>query len=154
MKHLVIFSILLLNLSSCGPNVIFDQKESISDPWPYDDNKKFDFEITDNTKTYDLILILTHSDVFSYENIYLNATTIFPDGSKTTNPVSLQLADKNGGWIGDCTGDNCSIPIEMSSASYFKSNGKYSIILEQYSRKDSLEGISAIKLKVLESQKE
>ena len=114
--------------------MIFDQKESISDPWPYDDNKKFDFEITDNTKTYDLILILTHSDVFSYENIYLNATTIFPDGSKTTNPVSL--------------------PIEMSSASYFKSNGKYSIILEQYSRKDSLEGISAIELKVLESQKE
>lgn len=154
MKHLVIFSILLLNLSSCGPNVIFDQKESISDPWPYDDIKKFDFEITDNAKTYDLILILTHSDVFSYENIYLNATTIFPDGSKTTNPVSLQLADKNGGWIGDCTGDNCSIPIEMSSASYFKSNGKYSIILEQYSRKDSLEGISAIELKVLESQKE
>lgn len=141
-------------MSSCGPNVIFDQKEFISDPWLYNDKKKFDFEITDNTKTYDLILILTYSDVFSYENLYVNATTIFPDGSKTINPVSLQLADKNGGWIGDCSGDNCSIPISMSSSAYFKSNGKYTIILEQHSRKDSLEGISAVELKVIESQKE
>lgn len=153
MKHLVIFSILLLNLSSCGPKVIFDQKESISGPWLFDDVIKFDFEVTDETMTYDLILILIHSDVFSYENLYINATTIFPDGNKTTNPVSLQLADKNGGWIGDCSGDNCSLAIEMSSAAYFKSRGKYTIILEQYSRKDSLAGISAVQLKVIESQK-
>jgi gliding motility-associated lipoprotein GldH len=154
LKHLVIFSMLLLNLSSCGPKVIFDQKVKLSGTWLYNDSIKFDFEITDNTKTCDLILVLTHSDVFSYENLYVNATTIFPDGSKTTNPVSLQLADKNGGWIGDCTGDNCSITIAMSSAAYFKSSGKYAIMLEQYSRKDSLEGISAIELKVMESQKE
>jgi gliding motility-associated lipoprotein GldH len=139
---------------SCGPRVIFDQKVSISGPWLYDNNIKFDFEVTDETKKYDLILILSHSDVFSYENLYINATTVFPDGTKTTNQVSLQLADENGKWLGDCSGNNCTIPLEMSSAAYFKALGKYSISLDQFSRKDSLDGISAIELKVVESGNE
>lgn len=139
---------------SCGPKVIFDQKVSIPGLWLYDNNIKFDFEVNDETKKYDLILILSHSDVFSYENLYINATTIFPDGTKTTNPVSLQLADENGEWLGDCSGNNCTISLEMSSAAYFKEVGKYSIILDQFSRNDNLDGISAIELKVVESVNE
>jgi gliding motility-associated lipoprotein GldH len=154
LKYLILFSILFFTLLSCGPKVIFDQKVSVSDPWLYEKNIKFDFEVTDETKKYDLILILSHSDVFSYENLYINATTVFPDGTKTTNPVSLQLADENGKWLGDCSGDNCKIPVEMSSRAYFKNKGKYSIILQQFSRKDSLDGISAIELKVAESRSE
>lgn len=133
--------------------MIFDQKESIPDPWLYNKNINFDVDVSDETKQYDLVLFLTHSDIFSYENLYLNTTTIFPDGTKTTNPVSIQLADNNGEWIGDCSGNNCLITIEMLSSAYFKFRGKYSIVFNQYSRKDSLEGISAIELKVIESQK-
>ena len=151
MKYLFI-SLLILLFSSCGPNTIFDQKKDIPNPWSYSDQIIFEYEVQDTVKAYNLLLAINHEIEFSYENIYLNVTTVFPDGKKITNPVSFQLADSQTDWIGDCGSKNCDIEIEMSSKAYYKKQGNYQLIFEQHSRKDSIVGINSLSVKIQEHE--
>jgi gliding motility-associated lipoprotein GldH len=137
---------------SCGPTVIYDQTETIEKPWDYFSPITFEYNISDTLMPYDLQLIVDHTSSFTYENLYINATTIFPDGNKTSHPVSLQLANASGDWLGDCSGDKCETAIEISSSAYFKKVGKYKLIIEQFSRNSGLEGINKFTLKIIEHQ--
>ena len=152
MKQLLFFIPVILLITSCGQKVIFEKKEKINGLWLYNNTVKFEYTITDTTKAYDLILKIEHTSTFSFENFYVNTTTIFPDTSKLTSALSLQLADDSGSWLGKCGSDRCSTEIYLSSSAYFKKSGIYVLIFEQHSRKDSLEGISALTVRVSESQ--
>ena len=143
---------LCLVMMSCNHAVIYDQKQDVSSPWKYSDTKDFTYEIKDTTLAYDLIISLEHSTHFSFENLYLNVKTIFPDGNFTSSPVSFQLADEKGDWAGECSGEKCNTEIDMASAAYFKSPGKYQLSFEQHSRNENLEGIHSIRIKVVKSK--
>lgn len=150
MKYLIVAFVLTVSLISCGPKVIYDHKENVISPWDYDKPITFDYRIEDTIMAYDLQLVVYHSSDFTFENLYINATTIFPDGKKTTYPVSLQLAHPNGEWIGDCSGDKCKIKIEISSGAYYKLAGNYKLVIDQYARKKELNGIYAFEMKIIE----
>ncbi len=148
-----LYILLCLGMMSCSQDVIYEHQEKINTPWKYGDQLKFEYEVTDTVPAYDMIITIGHQSSFSYENIYLNTTTIFPDGRSITHPVSFQLADDKGDWTGSCAGDDCSIDIEMSSGAFFKSPGKYQLIFDQYSRDDSLSGIQSIAIIVRKTKK-
>jgi len=149
----IIGIVTIVILASCGPKVVFEKTEIIKNPWDYFSPVTFEYVITDTLVPYDLQLIIGHSSDFTYENLYINATTIFPDDKKTAHPVSLQLTNETGNWLGDCAGDNCKTKIEISPGAYYKKTGKYRLIIEQYSRKSSLEGINNLTLKITELKK-
>ena len=142
-----------LILISCNTSVIYDQKQLVNDPWKYGDQLSFEYEVTDTVPAYNMIITIGHLPSFSYENIYLSTTTKFPDGTSTNTPVSFQLADNRGMWIGKCSGEKCSTEIEMSSGAFFKSMGKYVLIFDQFSREDSLTGIQSIGITVQKTKK-
>jgi gliding motility-associated lipoprotein GldH len=141
-----------LSIVSCGPKVIYDQTISTKNPWTYDQKLTYEFEVVDTTKAYDMTINILHAADFVYENLYLNATTVFPNGKATTSPVSLQLSDDKDDWLGDCSGDQCKVSIEMASGTYFAQQGLHRLILEQHSRRDSLSGIKAIEVVVVCTQ--
>lgn len=148
LKYLITALVISLYLVSCGPKVIYTHKVDIKQPWDYFSPVTFEYEITDTIEAYDLQLSVVHADNFTFENMYVNATTIFPDGKKITRPVSLQLANSNGDWLGTCSGDHCTIQIPISTGAYYKSTGKYSLIFDQYSRKGNLEGIQSLEMEI------
>jgi gliding motility-associated lipoprotein GldH len=140
-----------LILMSCGPKHIYQNKQEIAQPWSYNQQVIFDFEIIDTASAYDLTLDVIHASDFSYENMYVKVITTFPDGKQVNHPLSLQLAGKDGNWIGNCSGEKCSTPIALSSSAYYRSSGKYRMSFEQYSRKDTIRGIEALQLSVSQS---
>lgn len=146
------FVLFFVMLYACGPKTIFDQNEDVPNPWSYADKISFEYEVQDTSVAYDLLLSINHEIDFSFENLYLNITTVFPDGEKITNPVSFQLSDSQTNWIGDCGNKNCDIEIEMSTKAYYKKKGKYTLIFEQHSRKDNLEGINSLTVKIQEHE--
>lgn len=152
MRAFILLLVISSCILSCGPKVLYDQTIQVPQPWMYKDTLNFDYEIKDISKPYDLILSVEYREDFSYENVYLQVTTIFPDTVRTTYPVSLQLADEKGYWQGDCSGNKCKLNISMSSAAYYKKEGKYSLLFEQYSRQDSLKGIEALTISIVEAE--
>lgn len=146
------FLLSIVVFASCGPKVIYEHHIEVPQKWAYKDSLFYEFEVSDTLKPYDISLDITHEATFGYENLYIYTVTVFPEGKRSSIPVSLQLADTTGDWIGKCGDQECQTHINIAVASYFKTMGTYKIIICQHSRQDLLEGIGTVGVKISESE--
>jgi gliding motility-associated lipoprotein GldH len=145
---LAIASIGLL-LTACNNDVIFEKNIAIPDgSWDYANKLPFEFEVTDTTKTYQVLLDIQHAGDFGFQNCYVQISTRFPNGEEKKQPVSLELAAQSGIWVGECSGNDCEVEIPLQAKARFKQPGKHSITVEQFMRVNPLPGIKAIGLKI------
>jgi len=139
----------LLSFSSCGPNYVFDAKKEISESgWAYADPVSFSFNIEDTAKIYHLWLEVGHTPAYANQNLYTRIQTVFPDGNKLSEVVSLELADKSGQWLGKCSGQDCLLNVPLQMGTYFNQIGEYTLEMEQYMRRDSLKEVRDIRFMV------
>jgi gliding motility-associated lipoprotein GldH len=139
---------------ACNDNVYYKQSIDIEDAaWPYGKILDFEFEITDTSAYYDLVLDVKHDIDFTYENTYVKIKTLFPSGEEVTDQVSLQLADELDQWEGDCSGNSCTVSILLQNEVFFKEAGSYKLAIEQFNRVDPLEGIESMELKIISVEK-
>ena len=148
----VLLLLLGVFIVSCGPKTIFEKSYDIVNPWTYDQSYTYDFEIADTSKPYDLILSVSHLEDFGYENMYIKVTTTFPNGKSVVHPLSLQLANSLGNWLGECSRGQCTTELAMSLKSYYKVPGTYKIKFDQLTRDKNVSGISSLKMQIIESQ--
>ncbi len=148
LKVKVILSVgLVLLLAGCGPDYIFKEYQTIdSKGWDYNKRIDFQFEINDTSKVYNLILDVMHADTFASENAYVKVYTTFPDGKKTEQQLSLELASKTGNWFGKCSSGSCNLLIGLQENVVFAQSGTYKFSLEQFGRSNPLTGLSKIGL--------
>lgn len=148
-KAFLISSFLSLILLACGPKYVINKTYYIADnEWTYADSLRFEFEIKDTLKLYDLIIELKHSTDFAYQNLYTQIHTTFPDGMHLNKPVSLEIANPAGEWQGKCNSKSCRIEIPIQQGAYFNQIGVYRIVLEQYMRENPVKGVQSVALKV------
>ncbi len=114
----------------------------------------FKVPVDDTTGLHELVLTVGHQKSFSYENMYLRIETIYPDGSTRNSVVSIPLASPMGAWLGQCGSKGCAIDITLLESFFFPRRGLYTIKIEQFSRQDTLLGISSLALKVYELREE
>ena len=146
---IVFFFSLSILLVSCGPNYIFDQSQKIDQAeWTYQDSLSFNTAITDSLKIYNLYLGLEHATTFSMQNLYVKIHTTFPSGQRLSELVSLELANKAGVWFGDCNSEWCDLSIPIQTGAYFDLPGNYTFTIEQYTRKEPLQGVKNISFKI------
>jgi gliding motility-associated lipoprotein GldH len=153
MNKLLIFNVLsLLSLLfvACKKDYFFEQKKTTAQPefWAYKDSIRFDFDLIDTSVTYNLIVDVDHADKFAFENLYVKIHTIFPSGKRLGKLKSLQLMTPTGGWLGQKSGETVQANLVLQDHTIFKEPGHYSIVFEQFMRRDSLPGITAIGLSV------
>lgn len=114
--------------------------------WKYADTIHFAFDIQDTIPAFDIMLNVSHSSDFSSGNMYVLIHTKFPDGHHVEYPVSLNLADQRGQWLGKCNNEVCNTLLQLSGKVFFNQTGQYVIGIRQHSRKESVTGIKALEL--------
>ncbi|MCF8245435.1 MAG: gliding motility lipoprotein GldH [Saprospiraceae bacterium] len=150
----LLFASFVTFLFACGNGNFFEKTIKITDAsWSYENVLPFEFEVTDTTKAYQILLEVNHAGDFGFQNCYVQITTKFPNGEEKKQPVSLELAAQSGIWIGKCSGKDCSIEIPLQGKAKFKVPGKHSITVEQFMRVNPLVGIKAISLKIKQLEK-
>ncbi len=151
----LIFSIIMLSISACGPSYIFDNdKEIANKTWLYKDSINFYVPIEDISSTYNVILSVTHDEEFGNENAYVNVFVKSPDGKRTKNQVSVEMADKAGQWRGRCSGGSCVLETMLQESAKFPQKGNYTFTIIQNNRMDSLQLVEKIGLKLQKQAKE
>ncbi len=136
---------LLSLLVSCGPNMVYEAAIEVPESgWTYQDSLTAQFTIEDSLTIYNLHLLLQHDERFPYQNFYVQVHTEFPDGQRLEELVSLELANKVGMWLGECSGSMCELDIPIQQGAYFNQIGDYQITIAQYSRRNPLPGIRAV----------
>lgn len=151
MCHKIVYIIIIWSIFSCGPRTIYEEKHILDSQWSYTDDITFTYNVQDTLMAYDLILTVYHDEDFGFENLYVMTQTTFPDKKVISHPVSLQLANADGQWLGKCSNNTCQTDIYISPKSYFQSVGDYTVKIQQHSRTDSLSGILGLELRIQEA---
>ena len=148
-KLCTVFATLCL-FTACNSNVLVEETRTIDNKvW---DNQiiSFEFDIQDTVSTYDIVLEVEHDTEFPFQNIYTEVTVTFPDATpQRVMPVSIDLADDLGNWIGKCSGQKCITPLAFMTNTKFIALGKHGLTFKQFSRLPQIEGISKLRLKLI-----
>ena len=140
-----------LSLAACGPDILYQEDSNLgSDGWAYADSISYAYSVSDTSRQYDLVLSITHTSDFAYQNFYVRLATHLPDGKVLVQPLSLQLANNFGDWYGDCGSEECTTDIALQEGTRFTSPGDYRLVVSQYSREDPLPGITGVGFRVVE----
>ena len=149
MKNTLFFLSFCFFLQSCGQSFLYEKDISLSNnTWAYENQLDFPFEITDTKALQNLYLDITHSTEFKTQNLYVKFHTKSPSGKLVSDIVSLELAEKNGVWFGNCGGEWCDLRIPIQSGAYFEEAGTYTLSVEQYTRTEALKGVQSIGFRV------
>ena len=143
---------MFLGLQSCEAAYLYEQSYELPpEGWSYDNVLTYEFPIYDTTKAYQLLLEIEHSSDYAYQNCYVNIATTFPDGERSVQQLSLNLADNIGRWAGDCGGNSCTAVVDLQPAVRFPGVGTYTITLEQYMRINPVSDLQRIALLLKEA---
>ncbi len=123
-----------------------DTQEIAGGDWYWSDTIDFRINIDDLDTLYDLSLLIEHTDLHPYENLYLRILTEYPDGKVSIDETNFDLADEIGQWYAKCQGSQCKVAAELQSAFRFRQAGSYRFAVTPHLRTNPLRSISAIGL--------
>jgi len=140
--------IFCLSLASCN-SPLYDQTQVIENSnWAADKPVSFEFEIQDTTQRYNIFLEVDYKISYTYQNAYCQVESFVGDKLLQKQLCSLELIDTKGKEKGDCGSENCVVNIPFIPNTQFNTAGLYKIILTQYTRNETLEGINSLRLLV------
>lgn len=149
MNRLLIIGLVicLIGFSCQESQAIYQSSHEIDGgDWYWTDTLEFQIEIVDTKTLYDLSLLIEHTDLHPYENLYLRIQTEYPDGKVTVDETNFDLANDEGQWYGKCKGAKCKAAAELQSSFRFRQAGSYSFAITPHLRTNPLRSIKSIGL--------
>ena len=109
-KKLFLYGLLLVFIS-CNDKKIFSEYKTDfkSNQWPKNDVKLFDITIDDESKNYDLTLILSHVFEYQFDKVPVTISITNPKGETENINIDLIIKDTDGKDKGECLGDICDL---------------------------------------------
>ena len=148
MKKILLITLVLTILNACNNNEVYSGEKKINGKfWLYSDPLTGTFQIRDTSTSYDILFELNHQNDYSFQNLYLRITDDFT-GKQLSDTVNINLSDEYGVWIGKGISENKKVSIPLRKDLKFKKQASYNYKIEQFSRSDTLRGMSKIALVV------
>jgi gliding motility-associated lipoprotein GldH len=136
-----------LLFNSCTQIKIFEKDTAIPNyQWQPGFAAKGDFVIAEPAASYNIYLVLRHTDAYKYNNIWLNLGLQPPGDSMHVKKVNLILGDDANGWDG--TGMNDIWEVRKLMNSQALKPGKYSFSISQIMRDNPLLHIMSVGLRI------
>lgn len=140
---------LLILLSSCDRNVLYEKNERIPDAtWSKKQKFEFQVDVADTIQPHHIFINVRNLNNYPMSNLFLFVSITSPDELFNRDTVLYYLAEPSGRWVGRGFGNVWSNRYRYKSNIRFPVAGTYKFEIEQAMRIDDLEGISDIGLRV------
>lgn len=94
----IIFSFYFISCNKIG---VFEKTEQIQkQAWLYNNKPTFTFTITDTISSYNIFIVLRHTDAYNYNNLWLTLGSQAPGDTMRYQNLSIELGDDAKGWAG------------------------------------------------------
>jgi gliding motility-associated lipoprotein GldH len=105
--YLAVLVIVMLSSAGCADkNVIIDQNSEVpGHNWTYLNKFKYDVKIDDEKIPCNLYMNLRVTADYKYSNIFVLITQTGPDKKSEVRRYELKLANKDGEWLGEGSGN-------------------------------------------------
>lgn len=141
--------VLVVMLSSCGRNILFDDNYvNEKDLWSMQDKAKFDVKVEDTTSLYSFYILIRNTTEYPWANLQLFMKTGFPDYTYAVDTIECFLARPNGQWLGKGRGFHRDNKILLQKNVRFGQSGLHTFEFTQAMRQDPLPGIESIGLRI------
>jgi gliding motility-associated lipoprotein GldH len=142
-----------LILPACGTVDVFEKNASIPQQvWKssYKPEVTFTIDPKDTTARFNIFIVIRHTDAYRYKNIWINVHTEAPNGVVQNQPLNLQLATDNEGWLGSGMDDifEHRIRITPPNSPIRLSAGTYRFKLENIMREDPLKNVMNVGIRL------
>jgi len=139
-----------LSLSACtDKNAVIDQNiEITNNNWAYTNKIKCEVKIDDASIPYNLYLNLRVTADYKYSNLFVLINQTSPDKKEHLTRFEFKLADKDGEWLGEGSGNIYSYQIPFRTNYKFPAKGVYQVEIEQNMRDNPLREVSDVGLRV------
>ena len=146
----------LLYLSSRKQLDVFEKDTTIPKyEWQTDFIAKGSFVISDTLASYNIYLVLRHTDAYKYNNIWLNMGLQAPGDSLYYQKLNLQLGNDATGWEGTGMNDIWEVrKLLNGEPRRFRKAGVYNFSIAQIMRDNPLLHIMSVGLRVENSTSE
>lgn len=140
MKNFLFIALISVFFISCGKIDLYEKQAQIPEQqWFYNYVPEFTFHIEDTSSLYNVYIVLRHTDLYNYNNIWLNIGSKTPGDSMHFQKINLILASDAKGWEGRGTSDIFEVRKNISPGPVsFKRSGDYTFSIAQIMRENPL----------------
>ena len=144
------FVIASVCLSACTQLDVFEKNTVIpKNQWQYSLVPNFDFVIKDTTASYNVYIVLRHTDAYQYNNIWLNVGTRSPADTMRYQKFDLQLGTDAKGWEGTGMDDVWELRKLITNGPVkFNRAGNYTFSIAQIMRENPLANVMSVGVRV------
>lgn len=142
---------LLLLLTSCDPARVYEQNIDLPQSnWAIDNAPVFEFEIKEPNQKYTVAVNVRYSLDYAFYNLYLQHQLIGPDGKQLSEKLHevLLMDPKTGKPNGKGSSDTFDMQQVILDDVTFPKAGTYKLKITQYMRRDPLQHIEAVGVRV------
>src|ERR1700753_1987795 len=133
----------------CGkPGTVIDKNDDVENHnWTYVNKFRYDAAIDDASAAYTIYINMRVTGEYKYSNMFILLTQVNPDKKSKTTRFELKLADKDGTWLGEGSGNLYSFQIPVITGYKFPAKGTYTFYIEQNMRDNPLREVSDVGLR-------
>lgn len=150
LRKVFIYITATLFLVACDKINVYEKSVAIGNhAWESGFKPSFTFHVQDTAASYNIFLVIRHSDAYNYSNIWLNVFTKAPGDTPKKQQMPVQLANNKKGWLGTGMDDIYEHrilitrePVQLNKA------GDYTFILQQIMREDPLQHVLNVGVRV------
>jgi gliding motility-associated lipoprotein GldH len=150
LKYLVQIFVGTLLLSGCLTSDLYEKNIAIpGHAWDYSFKPTVSFDIIDTTSSYNIFLVVRHTDAFRYNNLWVKIRSKTPgDSVAMTQQFDLPLATQHK-WTATGMDDIFEHRILLYRRPVkFSRSGSYTVVMEHVMRENPLEYIMNVGLRL------
>src|SRR6185312_8980047 len=150
LTRIIFIFFIAICFGSCIRINLFEKQSAIpGQEWYYSNVPKFTFHIDDTASLYNVYIVLRHTDLYNYNNIWLRIGSDSPLDSMHYQNINIQLANDSKGWSGTGMDDIYEVRKNISAGPLsFKKPGDYTFSIAQIMRENPLKYILNIGVRV------
>ncbi|MBU2938112.1 gliding motility lipoprotein GldH [Lacinutrix sp. C3R15] len=157
MRNSVILMLFFLSalFVSCDANGVFDQYESVSNPWNKEAIVQFKVQAPDTTSAYNLFVNLRNNQEYKYNNLFLIVEMNFPHGKTVKDTLEYKMAKPNGEFLGTGFSSIKENKLWYKENFIFSETGEYQVNIQHAMRENgkvngivNLQGITDVGFRV------
>ena len=149
LKKVLFIALLVATSSSCGKIDLYEKQVQIpAQKWFYNDVPEFTFQIEDTSALYNIYVVLRHTDLYSFNNVWLRIGSQAPADSMSYQNLNIRLATGSS-WKGTGMDDIYEIREMISPGPVsFNKIGDYHFNIAQIMRENPLRYIMNVGLRI------
>jgi len=156
MRKILLLLCILVFITSCNSNVVFDNYQSLSNnQWHKDSIINFKFNPVDTISRNNLFINLRNNNNYDYSNLFLIVDINFPNNTSIVDTLEYEMTDTQGKFLGEGLTDLKDNVLEYKANVIFPLTGEYNINVQQAMRKsgavegiENLNGITDVGLRI------